>query len=435
MALTDAACRKAAKKAQPYKLSDSGGLYLYITKAGGKSWRFKYRYGGKEKRLTFGLYPEVTLVEARDRRDEARLMLREHRDPAIERAKRLVEAIEAAEATFESVARRWHEAQTGRLEARYHALVLRALERDIFPKFGKMPIRDVTGPIVLNALRAIVKRGSIETAHRIRQQVSSVFVFGMAEGLCNADVAASLGKALPKAPPAQKYPAITELGAIRAFLRAFEEAKDVTAVTRFANRFLALTDVRPGVLAAAQWDEFEGIDWVGDFYGPLRPLWRISAQRMKLELEKKSDEAFDHVLVLSRQAVELLKVLRHITGRSPYLFPSARGWRRPISADALRMAYRRTGYGDDHVPHGWRAAFSTIMNDRAKAAVKAGDVSRARDREIIDLMLAHVPEGMSSSELRYNRAEHLVDYGRIAQEWADLLLSGMKSAEELVYID
>lgn len=435
MPLTDTAARKAAPKEKDYKLADSAGLYLFVTTKGAKSWRFKYRYAGKEKRLTFGLYPEVTLTEARDRRDAARRLLRDHRDPAVERDKAAADAVHSAEATFESVARRWHGDQAGRLEARYHALILRAFERDIFPKLGSLPIREVTGPIVLGALRAIVKRGSIETAHRIRQQVSAVFVFGMSEGLCDADVAATLGKALPKAPTAQKYPAITDLGALRSFLRAFEGARDVTVVTRFANRLIGITAVRPGVLASAQWDEFEGIDWNGDFYGPMRPIWRISAERMKLEADKKADSAFDHILVLPRQAVELLIVLRRVTGRSPFLFPSARGWRRPISSDALRMAYRRLGYGDEHVPHGWRAAFSTIMNARAKAAVKSGDVSRAGDRQTIDLMLAHVPEGMSASELRYNRAEHLGDYSRIAQEWADALLAGAKSADELVYID
>lgn len=435
MPLTDTACRNAKKREAPYKLTDSAGLYLFVTKTGARSWRFKYRFAGKEKRLTFGLYPEVPLTEARDRRDAARRLLRDNRDPAVERDKAIAEAVDAAGATFESVARRWHGDQAGRLEARYHALILRAFERDIFPKFGGLPIREITGPIVLGALRAIVKRGSIETAHRIRQQVSAVFVFGMSEGLCDVDVAATLGKALPKAPAAQKYPAITDLGALRAFLRAFEAATDVTVVTRFANRLLGLTAVRPGVLASAQWNEIEGIDWTGDFVGPMRPLWRISAERMKLEADKKADEAFDHILILSWQAVELLKALRRVSGRSPYLFPSARGWRRPMSGDALRMAYRRLGYGDDHVPHGWRAAFSTIMNARAKAAVKAGDVSRAGDRQIIDLMLAHVPEGMSASELRYNRAEHLGDYSRIAQEWADTLLAGMKSVEDLIFID
>lgn len=435
MPLTDTACRNAKKRDAAYKLADSAGLYLYVTTTGARSWRFKYRFAGKEKRLTFGLYPEVTLTEARDRRDAARRMLRDHRDPGVERVKAAAEAVDAAEATFESVARRWHGDQAGRLNGRYHGIIIRAFERDIFPKIGKLPIREVTGPVALSALRAIVKRGSIETAHRIRQYLSAVFVFGMSEGLCDNDVAATLGKALPKAPTPRKFPAITDLGELRNFVRAFEAAGDVTLVTRFANRLLGLTAVRPGVLASAQWDEFEGIDWTGEFVGPLRPLWRISAERMKLEADKKADAAFDHILILSSQAVEMLQVLRRSTGRSPFLFPSARGWRRPMSGDALRMAYRRLGYGEDHVPHGWRAAFSTIMNARAKSAVKAGDAHRANDRQIIDLMLAHVPEGMSASELRYNRAEHLGEYSRIAQEWADALLAGQKSAEELVYIE
>lgn len=428
MALTDLAIRKVKAGDKPFKVADGAGLYLYVTSAGGKSWRFKYRHAGKEKRLTFGLYPEVSLLEARDRRDAARRMLREGQDPAIERERRRASAIEDGERTFESVARRWHADQAGRLTPHYHGQVLRALERDIFPTLGKLPIVDVDRPMVVKALRAVQARGSLETARRIGQQVSSVFMFAMDEGTAKADPAAKIGKALRKPPAATRYPAITELDELHAFLSAFERAPDVGLTVRFASRLLALTAVRPGVLIGATWDEFEDIDWSGSFIGPLRPLWRISAQRMKLAREKKGQGAYEHLLPLARQTVDLLRVLRDAAGRSPYLFPGAHSWRRPISGDTIRMAYRRLGYGALHVPHGWRSSFSTIMNDRARR----DRTGRAGDRQLIDMMLAHVPEGMSAAELRYNRVEHMADFRRLAQEWADVVLAGQRHVAALL---
>ena len=428
MPLSDTTARKAKPGDKPYKLADGGGLYLYVTPTGFKSWRLKYRFGGKERRLVFGGYPEVTLAEARDRRDSARRLLRDDRDPAVEREKAKASAIASAEATFESVSRRWHAAQRERWSPRYAKLIMFALERDVFPRIGRLPLRDVTGPIVLGVLRAIEQRGAIETAHRIRQQISAALVFGVSEGLADSDVSATLGKALRKAPAPRKYQAITELDELREFVRTFEAADDVGPIVRCASRLLALTAVRPGVLARAAWDEIEEVDWTGRLQGPALPVWRISAERMKLDIDRKADATFEHVVPLSWQAVELLRALRTFSWRSPFLFPNAHGGRRPMSGDAIRMAYRRLGYGDRHVPHGWRAAFSTVMNDRARRAKRSGD------RQLIDLMLAHVPQGMSASELRYNRLEHASDFRRLSQEWADVLLAGQRPAAELPFL-
>ncbi len=435
MALSDTAIRKAKAADRDYKLGDAGGLHLFVKTTGYKSWRFKYRFGGKEQRLVFGSYPDMGLAEARERRDEARRQIRDGRDPRVERMKVKAATLVNAEATFESVARRWHHRQLERWSPRYGRLVMFALERDIFPRIGGLPIRDVTGPIVLAALRAIEERGAIETAHRIRQQISAVLVFGISEGLIDVDVSATLAKGLLPVPKAQKFQAITDLDDLREFLREFEASNGIGPVVKLASRLLALTAVRPGVVAGALWSEFEGIDWTREFIGPMRPVWRISAERMKLDVDQKADDAFEHVLPLSRQAVDVLHAIRRETGRSPYVFPNARTWRRPLSGDAIRMAYRRLGYGDRHVPHGWRAAFSTIMNDRVKAAVKLGHSWRVNDRAHIDLMLAHVPKGMSASELRYNRSEHLADFHRLAQEWADALLTGQRMASDLMTHD
>ena len=435
MALTDTECRKAQKGDKPYKMADGGGLYLFVTTTGHKSWRFKYRFGGKEGRLVFGTYPEVKLTEARDRRDVARRQLRDNLNPALEKKKAQVAAIADAEETFKSVASRWHALKLAEWSPRYGRLIMFALERDVFPRIGSMPIRSITGRLVLEVLRGIEKRGAFETAHRIRQQISAVFVFAMSEELVETDVAATLAKGLKKVPKAKKFPAITEIDALRTFVRDFEEMRNVGAVVRHASRLLALTAVRPGVIASAPWAEFEDIDFAGTFIGPLRPLWRISAERMKLDVDEKGEESFDLVLPLSRQAVDVLRSIRRETYRSPLVFPGARSGARPLSGDAIRMAYRRLGYGDRHVPHGWRAAFSTNMNDRVKRAVKAGEVWRKDDRAYIDLMLGHVPEGMSASELRYNRLEHIDDFRRIAQEWADLLLDGLRPAADLMFTD
>lgn len=430
MPLSDAAARKAKPAEKPYKLADERGLYLFVTTTGFKSWRFKYRFGDKERRLTFGGYPEVTLAEARDRRDEARRLLRDGRDPGVEREKQRVAALTEADAAFEAVARRWHADQLAGWTPRYAAIVLRALERDVFPDIGAMSVKEITAPVLLVLLRSVQRRGSLETAHRIRQKVSDVFAYAIGEGLIDANPAATVGKSLKKAPPARKFPAITDLDRLRDFLTAFEAAQDVGPVVRFASRLLALTVPRPGVLATARWEEFEGIDWDGTFVGPLLPVWRLAPDRLKLDTAKKDEASYELVIPLAWQSVELLRALRRVTGRSEYLFPSARGWRRPMSGDAIRMAYRRVGYGADHVPHGWRSSFLTIINERIRRARPRRDA----DRALADMMLAHVPEGMSASELRYNRMEHQADFRRIAQEWADVLLVGQKPAEQLLFV-
>ncbi len=242
--LTDLKVRQAKARDGDYKLPDGGGLHLFVTKRAFKSWRLKYRFAGKEKLLVLGSYPDVSLAEARERRDEAKRILREHRDPAVEAQKRRLVAAAAAEATFESVAREWHGMQTSRWVPVHAADVLKSLEHEVFPHLGTVPLKEIDAPLVLAVLRKIERRGALETAKRVRQRMSAVFVHGIATGACSDDPAARVMKALRPTPKKTRQPAITEIEDLRDLLRKVE-ASGATPVTKIASRLLALTAVRP----------------------------------------------------------------------------------------------------------------------------------------------------------------------------------------------
>lgn len=422
--LTDLKVRQAKSREADYKLADAGGLYLFVTKAGSKSWRFRYRFAGAEKRLVFGLYPEVSLAEARAKRDDARRLLRDNRDPSLEVKKLRLAAAADREATFEKVAREWHALQSPRWASHHSWDVLASLKREVFTQIGSIPLKEIDAPIVLAVLRKIEKRGAIETARRVRQRISAVFVHGISTGICSNDPAALIAGALQPLPRKGRQPAITEIEDLRDLLRKVESS-GAAPVTKFASRLLALTAARPGVIRGVKWCEFEGINWSAPHPEEAElPLWRIPAERMKLTLDRKDDEAFDHLVPLSPQALQVLAAIRPLTGRLNYVFPCARHLHRPLSENALGYLYNRCGYHGRHVPHGWRAAFSTIMNERAERAGRPGD------RAVIDLMLAHVPT--NKVEGAYNRAAYMERRREIAQEWADLLIDGLASPSELL---
>lgn len=415
--LTDAQARKAPAKDRDYKLADANGLHLFVTRSGSKSWRMKYRFAGKEKRLTFGLYPEVSLSEARDRRDAARRLIRDNIDPALEKQRGKLAVAAQAEQTFEKLARQWHENVKSCWSEVHAADVLRSLERDIFPEIGSVPIAQLDTQLVLAALRKIENRGSIETARRCRQRMSAVFGYGLSEGHCTSDPAAAVTKAMKPLPKKGRQPALTDLDAVRKVLIAAEEAA-ASPVTKLASRLLALTAVRPGVVLGAGWSEFEDLDGA-------EPLWRIPAARMKLKLERKDEEQFDHLVPLPPQAVDVINAVRRLTGRSPFVFPNMRHSHKPMSENAIGYLYNRVGFHGQHVPHGWRAAFSTIMNERAERA------GRPTDGRVIDLMLAHMPK--EKVEAAYNRAAFMDRRREIAQEWADILSEGLDRPSDLLF--
>jgi integrase len=441
---------------------------LNVSTAGARSWRMNYTYGRNakgtpiQKTLTFGLYPALSLVEARGERDKAKKLLREGKDPAIER--KVAAKAQAADAanTFQSVGELWFELKSGWSLEKFRAWrkahdgkwverdahhwmtathggwsivhagdVIESLEADIFPAIGDLPISAVKAPKLLEVLQVVEKRGAIETAHRLRQRASAIFVYGIGTGACEADPAASLGKALKQVPKSKPQPSIMDgirnqderLAAVRKMMLDCE-AERCRAGTKLALRLIALTAVRPNELHKARWEEFTGLD--GD-----EPAWTIPASRMKGDKDRKEEENGEHIVPLARQAVDVLVAARELTGHLDLVFPSERHVHRPMSADTLRSLLIRAGYFQRHVPHGFRAAFSTYMNDRADREWRAaGNVGASPDRSIIDLMLAHVPIGTSGSEGSYNRADYLPRRRELAQEWADILLEGFCPAAD-----
>jgi integrase len=412
--LTDLQCKKAKAGEKDYKLADAHGLYLFVTKAGFRSWRWKYRFAGKEKRLVLGSYPEMSLGAAREARGNAARLLKSGVDPSLQARQLAAMRLEEAGTTFEAVAREWHGQQVSGWVPRHAADVLKSLEQDVFPRIGALPIKGITSPMVLEVIRAIEDRPSIETARRVRQRISAVFAYAIASGLADADPAVPIRAAL-KPLIKGRQPALATLEEARALLRTVEAAP-AHPMTKLASRLLALTALRQGVLRTTMWSELEGLDAEA-------PVWRIPAARMKLKLDRKIDARFDFLLPLSRQAMDVLAAARAFAPYSRLVFPSQRHAHKPISENAVGYLYNRLVSHGRHVPHGWRSTFSTVMNERAQAQGLAGD------RAIIDLMLAHIPDGVQAS---YNRAAYMPRRRELAQEWADLLLKDMPPAIALL---
>ena len=387
--LSNAAVKAARPRSRAYKMFDERGLFLFVTPGGLRSWRLKYRIDGREKLLCLGQWPDLQLVDARDRAEEARGLIGQGVDPSgTAKAVRQIR-------TFEAVAREWHALQRERWTDRHAADVLDSLVSNVFLDIGSLPIGAISAPGVLQVLRNVESRGSIETARRIRQRISAVFAFAIAEGIADNDPAAIVGKALRPAPPARRQPALVDLAQVSKLIADCERAGG-PPIVRLASRFLALTAVRIGALTGATWDEFEQLDGA-------EPVWRIPAARMKLKKARKADTANDHIVPLSAEAVAILRAVRAIK----YEFHAPVF---PIRAAAISALYKRAGYHGRHVPHGWRASFSTIMNERFP-----------EDRAAIDMALGHVIKGESESEGAYNRAQLLDRRRLIFQRWGGLL--------------
>ena len=415
--LTDTACRKAKPEERDRKLPDSGGLYLFVRTSGTKTWQWKYRFHGREKKLTIGQYPGTTLAQARSARDQARALLRSGVDPSAEKKQSKALAAIASLDTFKRAALAWHAERSVTLAPRYAGQILDRLKENVFPEIGGLPIASVTAPQVLAVIRKVESRGASEMAHRVRMHISDIFVWSIASGLCEQDPAATIRKAVKPTNPKLR-PALLKLDQVRGLLKTTEARPDVYWATRLASRLMALTAARPGVIRLAEKSEFEGLSGKA-------PIWRIPAEKMKLTRERKRDASFEFVLPLSRQAAETVRAAMRTSPSATYLFPGVNSHRKPISDRTVSGHYLDAGFRDQPVPHGWRASYSTIMNERAAID------DRERDRAIIDLMLAHVPEGV---EAAYNRAAYMPRRRELAQDWADLLMEGLPPADELLPI-
>ncbi len=397
MSLTDTAIRRAGAKKKPFKMYDSGGLFLLVMPAGGKWWRFKYRFAGKEKLLSLGTYPDISLKEARNRRDQERKKLADKIDPAVNRlAAKAAWAGQQAN-SFEVIAREWIEKKSSVWSASNTSKTMRRLEVDVFPWLGNRPIADITPPELLMSLRRTEARGAIDTAHRVLQTCGQIFRYAIATGRATRDPSADLRGALQTV-KGSHFSAVTEPKAIGALLRAMHDYQG-SVITRCALRLAPLVFVRPGELRKAEWTEI-------DFD---TATWNIPAERMKMK------EA--HLVPLSRQALEILKELHPLTGRGTYLFPSPRSNKRPMSDNAVLSSMRRMGIGKDEMTgHGFRAMARTVLDE----------VLHVRP-DYIEHQLAHAvrdPNGRA-----YNRTAHLPERRKMMQDWADYL-DGLRNGEK-----
>ncbi len=399
MPLTDAAIRNAKPADKAKKMFDGGGLYLEVAPSGGKWWRLKYRFNRKEKRLSLGVYPNVSLKDARERRDEARKLLANDIDPSEHRKATKSAKEERQSNSFEVVAREWFAKHSPNWSANHGDRIIRRLERDIFPWIGSNPIANLTAPQLLEVIRRIEQRGALETAHRALGNCGQVLRYAIATGRAERDPSGDLRGALPPV-KGTHFAAVTEPKKVAEMLRAMD-GYEGTLIVRCALRFAPLVFVRPGELRHAEWSDID-----------------LDAAEWRYTVSKTDTH---HIVPLCTQAIEILQTLHPLTGRGRYVFPSARNPKgdRPMSDNAILSAMRRMGIDKDEMSgHGFRAMARTILDE----------VLGFRP-DYIEHQLAHAvrdPNGRA-----YNRTAHLPERRKMMQEWADYL-DKLKAGAEII---
>ena len=397
MPLTDTAIRNAQPKHKAYKLSDGKGMYLLVNQSG-KYFRFNYRFGGKRKTLSLGVFPETSLKEARGKLQNAREMLRNDIDPGLH--KKTVKAMKADQQanSFEAVAVEWF-AKNQPTWAKGHAqTIISRLRANVFPWIGGRPISEITAPELLTILRRVESRGAIETAHRVKTICGQVFRYAVATGRAERDPAADLKGALAQRKP-RHMAAITKPKEVGGLMRAID-GYEGHLITRCALRLAPLVFVRPGELRQAEWSEID----------LEKAEWKIPGEKMKMDSP--------HIVPLARQAVEIFLEIQPLTGRGRYVFPSLRTSERPMSNNTVLAALRRMGYAKEEMTgHGFRAMASTILHEQGWPT------------EIIERQLAHSER--NSVKAAYNHAEHLPERRRMMQAWADYL-NALKTEREII---
>ena len=398
MPLTDTTIRTTKPAEKPLKLTDGGGLYLLLNPNGSRWWRLDYRYAGKRKTLSMGVYPVVSLKDARNRRDEARKLLAADVDPGENRkAQKLAKVLSTAN-SFEVITREWYAKFSGTWNDSHGERIIRRFERDIFPWLGSKPIAEIKAPELLATLRRIENRGALETAHRALGNCGQVFRYAIATGRAERDVSADLRGALPPV-KATHFAAVTEPKQVANLLRAMDGYTG-SLIVGYALRLAPMVFVRPGELRKAEWADInlETAEW--------------------RYLVTKTNTP--HIVPLCTQAVEILTEAKAISGDGRYVFPGARSSDRPMSDNAILAALRRLGIEKDEMTgHGFRAMARTILDE----------VLGFRP-DIIEHQLAHAvrdPNGRA-----YNRTAHLSDRRKMMQAWADYL-DKLKSGADILH--
>ena len=404
MALTYAQVKNAAPREKDYRLSDGGNLYLLVKAGGQKHWRMKYRVGGKERMLAIGPFPEISLKQARAKRDDARSLLRQGVDPVQhfqeQRAQQQATSEpSAAEHSFRDVGTEWFETVMVDKSDSHRSRTWRALERDLFPYIGDCDVNAITPFELLQVLRRIEARGHYELANRTRRVASQIFRFAVVTGRAERDPSSDLSGAL-KTPKVRHMAAITEPEAVGKLLVAIDSYQG-TAVVEAALKLSPLLFCRPGELRHLQWSDF-----------------RWSERRIEIPGERmKMGEP--HVIPLSDQAETIFRNLQRLTGGGVYVFPSLRGEGRPMSENAVRTALRSLGYANEEVtPHGFRAMARTLLDEALEYRI-----------ELIEQQLAHtVRDALGRA---YNRTKHFSRRAEMMQAWADYLDSLKNTATSL----
>ena len=397
MSLTATAIRNAKPGAKTRRMFDGQGLYLEVAPSGGKWWRFKFRFGGKEKRLSLGVYPEISLKAAREQRDEARKLLAGGVDPGENRKAKQAASAERSGNSFEAVAREWFAQKSPSWSPSHADRIMRRLERDVFPRVGQQPISEIAAPQLLDVVRRIEQRGAVETAHRALSNCGQVFRYAIATGCAKVDPSRDLRDAL--APVNGKhFASVTDPKRAARMLRALD-GYEGTPVVHSALRLAPLVFVRPGELRRAEWADID-----------LESAeWRFTVTKTETQ----------HIVPLSRQAVEILRELHPLTGSDRFVFPSARTKARPMSDNAVLAAMRIDK--DEMSGHGFRAMARTILDE----------VLGFRP-DYIEHQLAHAvrdPNGRA-----YNRTAHLSERRKMMQQWADYL-DGLKAGGDVIRMD
>lgn len=384
--LTDIIARTIKPREKIFRIFDEKGLYLEINPNGGKYWRFKYRFDGKEGRLAFGVYPEVSLKEARDKRDEARKKISNSINPSEEKKLAKITRMVEAENSFEHVAREWHEKQKDRYTIKHHKAVLTRLENDAFPLIGSRPISQIKAPELLVTVQKIEKRGAVDLSHRVLQTCGQIFRYAIATGRTDRDISADLRGALTVRKKVNH--ANLKEDQLPEFLKRLEMYQGEEQ-TKIALKILVLTFVRTAELRGMKWNELN-FDTA---------QWHIPAERMKMR-EK-------HIVPLSKQVIELLQQVRRLHNNPDFVFPSRINPHKPTSENTLIYAIYRMGYHSKTTAHGFRATASTILNEKNFRA------------DVIEKQLAHGERNKVRAS--YNHAQYLPERKEMMQWWADYL--------------